>query len=468
MSARSGRFLAAGIVLVLAGLITHGTHAGSGDEAHYQVIAHSLVFDRDLDLANDYGSIDPEAHARPGKDGRLRPVHDIGLPLLFAPYYAFAFGAADLAERYLPFRWLEIAKMDHGRIVRHFLSLAMIGLTAWIGLQLLAVFNAMTSGTSRAAWWAALFVLSPPLLSHSFLFFTEILSAAIAMWVFFRLRRPRLEQWEAALVGAATGYLMLVHARNAGLVAALVALGVFRLRRQPESRRPLVWFVTGAVAMLAVRALVTYHFWDTWITTPHARLGDALGAGPAVLETITRLFGWLVDQEHGLLPYAPIWLLLPFGWWVLWRRDRALCLELSAVAAACIAAMALPWINPHGWRGGWSPAARFLVPVMPFFGVMVFAGVSAWKRTPWAVRALVALQVGLDVILWQHPKLLWNDGDGSGAVAAYLDGGTGALSAHLPSFLTPVAPAMAVVLVAGGVLWVVLGARLARRVVDVA
>ena len=59
VSARSGRVLAASIVLVLAGLISHGTYAGSGDEAHYQIIAQSLAFDRGLDLTNNYGSMDP-------------------------------------------------------------------------------------------------------------------------------------------------------------------------------------------------------------------------------------------------------------------------------------------------------------------------------------------------------------------------------------------------------------------------
>ena len=85
---------------MLWGLITHGTSAGTGDEPHYEIIAHSLAFDRDLDVTTDYadlsnralgGVFEAGAHARPGKDGRLRPVHDVGMPLLFAPYYAVAY-----------------------------------------------------------------------------------------------------------------------------------------------------------------------------------------------------------------------------------------------------------------------------------------------------------------------------------------------------------------------------------------
>jgi hypothetical protein len=44
------------VALVLIGFITHSTNAGSGDEPHYLAIAHSIAFDGDLDLANNYGA----------------------------------------------------------------------------------------------------------------------------------------------------------------------------------------------------------------------------------------------------------------------------------------------------------------------------------------------------------------------------------------------------------------------------
>ena len=47
------------VALVLIGFITHSTNAGSGDEPHYLAIAHSIAFDRDLDLANNYGPSEP-------------------------------------------------------------------------------------------------------------------------------------------------------------------------------------------------------------------------------------------------------------------------------------------------------------------------------------------------------------------------------------------------------------------------
>jgi hypothetical protein len=69
-------------------------------------------------------------------------------------------------------------------IVRHFLSLAMIGLTALIAVGLFQIFQSLTGDSRPAFWWALLLTLSPPLLSHSFLFFTEILSALLVLHLF--------------------------------------------------------------------------------------------------------------------------------------------------------------------------------------------------------------------------------------------------------------------------------------------
>ncbi len=416
-------------MLVLWGLITHGTYAGTGDEPHYAMIAHSIAFDRDFDLANNYadphnlvfgGELDPGNHALPGKDGTLRPVHDVGLPIVFAPYYAAAYWAAQQAGAHLPPRLLQRAKLNQTVILRHLLSFAMIALTAWIAMQLFTVFDAISRRPARAAWWAALFVLTPPLLSHSFLFFTEILSAAITLWIVRSMLRSPVPRTVAAVAGGATGLLFLIHARNAGLVIGLGAIAVWQWFRR--DRIALGLFAACAATALAVRTAVTFHFWGTWLTTPIAWFGSAPGGVAWITELLTRLLGWLFDPEHGLLPYAPIYALLPFGWVALYRKDRALAIALTLVAVAYVGCMAMPSINPHGWRGGWSPAARFLVPIVPLLATAIFAYAGTSPKPNVPVAALLAIQIAANVFFWQHPKLLWNDGDGVSAVALYARG----------------------------------------------
>lgn len=91
------------VVIVLAGLITHSTNAASGDPVHYMMIAKSVAFDRDLDLANDYADpadiLQPEQrHAVPGKDGKLRPLHDVGFPVVVAPAFGIAYRFAEWTD----------------------------------------------------------------------------------------------------------------------------------------------------------------------------------------------------------------------------------------------------------------------------------------------------------------------------------------------------------------------------------
>src|SRR6185503_16367169 len=100
------------------------TWAITGDEPHYLLAAHSLVYDHDLDLANnyaqqDYASFYPNAvldpHVKIQPDGTQLLSHDIGLSLLMAPAYAwggregvmvfFAFLGACLATQMFLLGW---------------------------------------------------------------------------------------------------------------------------------------------------------------------------------------------------------------------------------------------------------------------------------------------------------------------------------------------------------------------------
>jgi hypothetical protein len=459
--------------LVLWGLITHGSYAGSGDEPHYMMIAYSLAFDHDLDLTDDYsnphnlalgGRVEPGAHVRAGKNGRLRPVHDIGLPLLFTPYYALAYKATEKIVDYVPDDWLRRARLNFTVTLRHLLSLAMIALTAWMSVYLFAVFTDLSNDSTRAFVWTTLLILSPPILSHSFLFFTEILSAFIAFRVFLWLRGSPTSRGASLLAGAAVGYLMLIHVRNVGLVVALLALAAYRSRRWSNGSVLLVWFLIGAVTLGVVRTAVTYHFWGTWVTTPHATFEAVAGWRPFLTESLTRLAGWLFDQEDGVLPYAPIYLLLPVGWITLWRQDPELCAEISVVIVAYVGVITVPALNAHGFRGGWSPAARYLVPLAPWLAILVFAAVARAPRLPVFVRVLAVVQIGLDAILWQRPKLLWNNGIGTSALLSYLDRGTGRLSTHVPSLLPPISWRTMAMIAVSIIVWTLLTWWLARAV----
>jgi hypothetical protein len=409
--------------LFLLGFITHSTYAGSGDEPHYLAVAHSAAFDLDFDLANNYGANEPligggglaaEAHARPGRDGVIRPVHDVGMPLLFAPVVRVLRPLAAWLSAVAPEPAMRRVRLTPTVLYRHLISITMIVVAVWMAGMLFDICVALGT-SSRAAVAATLIaVLSPPLLVHSTLFFTELPSAALVVFVFRRtLIAPPAAPPGWALTGAAIGLLFLIHARNAGLVLALTILALRAI--EPQSRPRHAGALLAAVAaLLAIRTGINHAFWGTWMTTPHAALGRPDGLVETVREMGIRLAGLTIDQEFGLLPYAPILLLVPIGLAAMPDRRAAGALVFASVCY--VVPILWPVTNVHGWTGGWNPAGRFLVPIVPLLALTLPAAFAATPRI--LLIALVALQIGIDGYMWQHPKNLWNDADGVAAVCS--------------------------------------------------
>jgi hypothetical protein len=410
-------------VLILWGLGTHGTHAGTGDEPHYLVIAHSLAFDGDLDVRNNYGTQEPliaggnlvpAFHVRETAGGRLRPVHDIGLPLVAVPYVRIAAPLTSWIAQRAPERLLRAARLAPTTLYRHAISLAMISCAAALALLM---FDAVSSlGASHRAAFATtlLLIASPPLLIYSILFFTELLSALLAFFAFSTLMWRRDNRLLVLAAGVATGFLLLVHIRNVGMVIGLTAAAFMALRG--EVRRQALVFFAGLIVMAGLRTAVNDYLWGTWITTPHAAAGSWPGLLPVITQSAMRLVALLVDQEYGLLVYAPVYLLAAMGLPGFVRRVPHLAWPLIAVVLCYVVPVLLPITNPHGWSGQWCPAGRFLLPVLPLLVLPTSYAIHTVPRG--VLMFVVAVQIFLSGWFWQSPKLLWNDGDGRAAFCA--------------------------------------------------
>jgi len=454
--------------LVMFGLITHGHYAASGDAVHYLVIARSVAFDGDVDLENNYA--DPERlmsdphdlHARPGRNGVLRPVHDIGLPVLGAPFVGLAYHLAPLVER-LPESFRRNAKLSVPIAFRQLVCLVMIGVTCVLAVRMFAASTLVTGLTSAAFAWSLLFALSPPIQTHGYLFLTEVPTALLALVIYLRLdtvRGPHALR-SAIVLGALIGFLLLLHIRNIGLFLALAFLVTWRLQRAHEVRRA---FLLSLGAMFLIRIGINWWFWGTLLSTPHAHFAGWLGLNPFLTETATRTFGLLFDPRHGLLFSAPIYLLAPAALILLARRSRGTAVELVLIIACYLFFVVNPITNFHGWRGGWSPAARFLVPVTPFLA-MGLPLLTASRIGTAITSVVVLLQVVISAVQWGNPTLTFSEGPGTALWIQKLAGPS--IAGALPSW-DALTPALALAAVAAIGLWiwltrVIVGAPQAAR-----
>src|SRR5438094_951604 len=182
-------------------------------------------------------------------------------------------------------------------------------------------------------------------------------------------------------------------------MAALAVLVLHRLARAGD-RRSIVAFGSALAFPVAVRLFLNHHLWGTWLTSPHARVGEWPGLLALFRTSANRLAGMLVDQEYGILLYAPVFVLAAVGLVHLFRTRRPLAWQISSVTAAYVLSLALPITNVHGWTGGWSPAARFLVPVVPLIALAIPAGVRVVPRV--VVVAILTLHIAHAVCLCHH------------------------------------------------------------------
>jgi hypothetical protein len=420
------RHLVIVLVLVLWGLGTHGTYAGSGDEPHYLAIAHSIAFDGDLDVGNNYraneplivsGSLEPERHAQAGVGGILRPIHDIGLPLVIAPYVRVAVPLTSWLASHAPEPLLRRARLTPATLYRQILSFFMIAIASLLATTMWDVLVRVGAPPRHAFWITLLLVASPPLLVYSTLLFTELLSAYLAFVVFSRIVvRPATTPAVGLIAGLITGFLLLVHSRNVGLVLGLSLAAAARLRDSGRWRQASL-FGAGVTCMVMVRTLLNHHMWGTWITTPHAAAGTWQGWADVLHVSGMRFAAMLVDQEYGLLVYGPVYVLAIAGLPTMFKRVPSVALAVVVISGAYLLPVLCPLTNIHGWTGQWCPAGRFITPILPLLGLAVYSAYSTFK---WAAVTVVALQLMMSAYFWQHPKLLWNEGDGRAAFCSRL------------------------------------------------
>ena len=242
------------VALVCWALTTHGKYSDSGDEPHYLMVMQSLVTDGDLDLSNNYAehqgrvfgadALAPGQHIESTLDGRMFPVHDIGLPVLLAPVYLLATHVSRLVSPSL----LQGFRMTPGLFAYSIISLFMIAIAstaaaiARSALIETGIEAGLASGAVLVAW------LSPPVLSNSFLVFPEVIAlcvtaAALRVAV---TRSAHVSRGALFAVALSLGCLPWFHRKYVIYGAALFVVVLWRLR----TRLPALSRIVRALLVL--------------------------------------------------------------------------------------------------------------------------------------------------------------------------------------------------------------------------
>ena len=384
----------------------------TGDEPHYLLVAHSLAFDGDIDLANNLRQQDFHAFSERPVSGytqskpwllarvpalsslrtrpesywerRAYPTQPIGTSALIAPVYR------------LGLAW--------GGRVRYALALFFHALLAALALVTAELCWRVTSDRALSLLVAGGFALSAPLLWYSVPVFPDLPGAlliALGVLLLARMQDSGSESGplRTLALGIVSSALPWVHLRFWPSALLLAAAGAWIARGWP--RRPSCLACLALPWALSAYGLARYYdllFGVPWpvSTAPPFSLGTGLASGWP---------GLLFDRDHGLLMYAPLAALAGPGAIMLVRKAGS----VGKVAVALLAGyVGLVGAN-EGWNGGLSPQLRYWVPVMPLVALATAAALAGTAARGVRGLALALGAIGPIVGVWGmlHPRWLY-------------------------------------------------------------
>ena len=327
-------------VLVAGGFVPR---VPSGDEPAYLIMARSLLRDGDVQAPEAGG----EFHRSPcAKPGVAVSVHPPGLSAVIA-----------IPDRLLGERGARLAVAATGIL---------------LGATLIPILGLVVDSSS-AVLIALLLSVTFPLAPFSGVIFPDLPAAACLAIVGARLLGAG---WSLGHAAVAVVLLPWLNPRFLPPTVLLLAWGWIdhRVDRRTSVFLSVSFVVTlGWMAWLHVR----------WFGSPSPFAARWCAAHLFKASTFfTGILGVLVDQQYGLLVWAPLFILMPAGWVLLWRRSwKAALGVLVLIGATCIPGLM------HNWTAGWSPAARYLVPALPFIVPFLALAIHDGLRAPgWRCR----------------------------------------------------------------------------------
>ena len=344
----------------------------ASDEPHYLLIVQSIVFDHDLDLANDYaGQRYYEFYPEPLPDvhgihvgNAIYSLRDMGLPVLAVIPYALAGRTGVLA------------------------LICLFG--ALLAAQLYLLLRDLAFDRRVALLAVAATVFVHPFLTYTTQIYPDLIAAVMFVTVVRLIRHGTTTAVRnLALASAFVGTLPWLTTRGwfvaigLGLVIAYSALW---------PRRDLVRrLLAASLPFLALVLLLCYLNWRLfgWFIP---------GAGYFLIRDQQEILnyapqsgipGLLFDRAFGLVPRAPIYLLAFVGIGALWRRRR--------IYGPMLAALVLGWgfyflyiADLVTWHADGGPSSRYLLAGLPFLVVGVASGIETVRASVGRMRAALS------------------------------------------------------------------------------
>jgi hypothetical protein len=310
-----------------------------GDGYEYYVLARSVLFDRDLDLTNDFAGLGARAVVSPR--GEITSRTPIGVGIVWTPGILLAHLGTVVANR------LGASLPADGFSAPY--QAAVTTTTFLCGM--LAVFlvealvrrhysRAMALLVAIALWLGTpldFYAVANPFMSHG------VSAGAAALFVFLWLEWRRSEQPRHWLVlGLVGGLMTLVRVQDGVLLALPVIL--LLLERGRPAVPALAALAVGPLLGAVLQSIVWVRLWGADFVRQIGTQGPGFTASLHIADV-------LLSPRHGLFTWTPLWAVSTVGLLLWLRRDRRLAalLFLGFVLAVAVNSSMGDWWGSHGF-----------------------------------------------------------------------------------------------------------------------
>jgi len=391
-------FFAALFAIGVAGQIQLGARLQS-DGFYYFAYLRSLVFDGDVEFANDYRllGLGDKAHLfEPTPTGYAQSAWTIGPALVWAPF----FGAGHLTAVRLSATNPDVSTNGVSFPYRQAVCIAglfyaLLGtwfcyrLTARFYMRRIAAVAAVVVMSGSFMLW---YIVKEPSMTHA----PSMASVAGFVWAWLATREHRtLRQW--AWLGAAAGLMTLIRWQNAlfALLPACDAVLLLAAAWRVSDRRVLtrtfaagVLFTLCATIVFVPQMIAWHSIYGTWLAVSPV--------GPQIRWWDPHLTDILWSSRNGLLSWSPVLYLAAIGLVIFAAAHPAVGVP------AILAVVLMTWFNAcvQDWWGSAGFGGRRFDGTIPLFclGAAAFGtwAIAAIRRHPVRTMAMG----GATLVLW--------------------------------------------------------------------
>ena len=276
----------------------------AGDEPAYILVAHSILYDRDIDLKNNYENgdykrfysrkLEPQGDNLNVK-GKMYPKHPLLLPVIIAPIYFIA-GVTGTSMLMCFFSALLAALLFYlcYRVNEDKVSSVIASMMAGFTLPVLLFVN-LTS--------------------------TDILCAVVitASYILLKFKPEKIIMFSIVMALA-----VWVHIRIAPVYGALGLLFMIKHRTKPNE---VFLFALIQAVSLGAFVAVNFYFYNDYIPySSHQTEGLQFGT-----YFLKGLLVYLFDRQIGLFSYAPVYLLFIPGIYFLYKGNRGVLMDFLII-----------------------------------------------------------------------------------------------------------------------------------------